>query len=592
MVKFYICFILFIPITINLWGQSQKIDSLMAKIKEGMTNPPFEFHKEAEMLDELAQSTKDDLIKGKSKNFLGISNYYSGQNALAIEYYLEALQYFEKAKDTYFIALVNNNIGAAYSERKNPDKVIQYYNESLSKFILLTDSIWISNLYNNISIQYYNKEEYLKANDYISQAIRIYKILNDSASLATALVNQSSTLSKLRQYEKAEYNIGLYLKYYKKYHDDEILSNAYATLARISITKSKLIEAEEYAAKSLDLRKKMNLRQYFPSSYLLLSEISEDRGQYADALKYYKEYKIWEDSSWIKEKDKNINELLISYDVQEKVKTINKLYTEKEYEQLKLKNIETQKMYFLLGLIFFSILALMLAYLLYMRNEKNKALNEKNKLITSMLNEKELLLREIHHRVKNNLQVVSSLLNLQSNYITDDVALEAINEGKNRVLSMALIHQNLYTDEYLTSIETTHYFDGLLNQLFDSYNIDEEYIKLEKDIESFLIDVDTMIPLGLITNELISNALKHAFKGRSKGNIYFNVKTYDGSIVISTKDNGVGVDPSYFTSSRSFGNKMIQAFVNKLKAQLIVKNDNGTEVILSVPLNDKLLRRA
>jgi two-component sensor histidine kinase len=173
-------------------------------------------------------------------------------------------------------------------------------------------------------------------------------------------------------------------------------------------------------------------------------------------------------------------------------------------------------------------------------------------------------------------------LNLQSNYITDEIALEAINEGKNRVLSMALIHQNLYTDEHLTAIETKGYFDDLLDQLFESYNIDEQYITLEKDIDNFLIDVDTMIPLGLITNELISNALKHAFKDRTQGKIYFSVKDDYGKISITIKDNGIGVEPSSFAASRSFGNKMIQAFVQKMKANLQVKNDNGTEIILSV----------
>jgi two-component sensor histidine kinase len=246
----------------------------------------------------------------------------------------------------------------------------------------------------------------------------------------------------------------------------------------------------------------------------------------------------------------------------------------------------------LLGACFIAALALGI-YLLYRQKSKTNAILEhKNKQITEMLQEKELLLREIHHRVKNNLQVVSSLLNLQSNYITDDIALEAINDGKNRVLSMALIHQNLYSDEHLAAIETKEYFDDLLVQLFESYNIDDEHIKLEKDIDNFLIDVDTMIPLGLITNELISNALKHAFKDRLEGKIFFSVKNINGNIIIAIKDNGIGVEPSLFTSSLSFGNKMIQAFVEKLKANFEVKNDCGTEIVMTIPINVSKEERA
>lgn len=585
MAKFYMCLFLSFWFIFDGYGQAETFESLQSKIKKSMAQPPFNFLKEATKFDELAQNTNDELLKGKGKNFIGLYHYLTGNNILAIEYYLKALPYFEKAGDVYFSALVNNNIGAAYSERKNPEEVIKYYNEALSKFKLLNDSVWMSNLYNNLSIQYFLKDDYLKANDYISQAIKIYRLKNDSSSLVLALVNQASTLQQLKRYSEAEDNLNQYFLVNGRFQNDEILSNAYATKARILIAKSEFTEAKSYAEKSLKLRKGQNLKQYYKNSYLLLSEISEKNKQCNEALAYFKQYKIWEDSSWVKEKDKNINELLTSYDVQQKVKTINKLYSENEYQELNLKNIKSQRRFLVSGLVSFLLLAVGLAYFLFHRNKKNKLLYEKNELITSMLTEKDLLLREIHHRVKNNLQVVSSLLNLQSNYITDDIALEAINEGKNRVLSMALIHQNLYSDEHLTAIETKGYFDDLLDQLFESYNIDEEHIKLEKDIDNFLIDVDTMIPLGLITNELISNALKHAFKDRAEGKILFSVKNISGNIIISIKDNGVGVEPSLFTASRSFGNKMIQAFVQKLKANLQVKNDNGTEIVMTIPIN-------
>jgi two-component sensor histidine kinase len=101
-----------------------------------------------------------------------------------------------------------------------------------------------------------------------------------------------------------------------------------------------------------------------------------------------------------------------------------------------------------------------------------------------------------------------------------------------------------------------------------------------------------MIPLGLITNELISNALKHAFKDRARGEIYFSVKDYGGNISVTIKDNGIGVEPTSFAASRSFGNKMIQAFVQKLKANFEVKNDCGTEIVMTIPINVSKEERA
>ncbi len=199
------------------------------------------------------------------------------------------------------------------------------------------------------------------------------------------------------------------------------------------------------------------------------------------------------------------------------------------------------------------------------------------------MEDKDILLREIHHRVKNNLHVVSSLLNLQSNYISDGAALGAINDGKNRVSSMAMIHQNLYQDSNLTSINSKEYFDNLIESLFESYNVNSEEITLQKKIQDLNIDVDTMIPLGLFVNELVSNALKHAYTGiKEKGMLTIELKEESGLLELSVFDNGIGMHEDQFFSSESFGNKMIKAFKNKLKANIRIQNYHGTSVSLQI----------
>lgn len=258
---------------------------------------------------------------------------------------------------------------------------------------------------------------------------------------------------------------------------------------------------------------------------------------------------------------------------------------EKEISELNTQSIAKSKTIWITSLISIALAALLFLALWFYKKLriKNRKIFSQAEQLKTILQEKDILLREIHHRVKNNLQVVSSLLNLQSNYILDEVALEAINDGKNRVLSMALIHQNLYSEDLLTSIETKVYFEDLLDQLFDSYNIADDRITLEKDIDSFYVDVDTMIPLGLITNELISNALKHAFNEGMPGKIKFSFKNIRDQIVIQISDNGKGMDLAQFTSSKSFGNKMIMAFVQKLKAEFNIRNENGSQITLTLP---------
>ncbi len=147
---------------------------------------------------------------------------------------------------------------------------------------------------------------------------------------------------------------------------------------------------------------------------------------------------------------------------------------------------------------------------------------------------------------------------------------------------MALIHQNLYTEKNLTEIETKRYFEELLDQLFDSYNIDSDSISLQKDIDSVLLDVDMMIPLGLITNELISNALKHAFINRKTGTVFFKLKKMEEKLLITISDNGSGMSAKQFLESDSFGNKLIHAFVQKLKGSMDIESNNGTQITLNL----------
>jgi two-component sensor histidine kinase len=294
----------------------------------------------------------------------------------------------------------------------------------------------------------------------------------------------------------------------------------------------------------------------------------------------------------------NVNNKLMDETKVESVKEMEAKYQKLENEQ-KIQILEREKAissknYYILSLLLSLAAILAIAmFLLFRQKRKNyNELSSKNDIITTMLAEKDLLIKEIHHRVKNNLQIVSSLLQLQSNYIHDDAALEAINDGKNRVSSMALIHQNLYTEEHLNAIETMHYFDHLLDQIFDSYNIEESQISLDKSIDSLLLDVDTMIPLGLITNELITNSLKHAFPNRMSGKINFMLKDEGDHITLKITDNGVGVSLEEFNTSKSFGNKMIQAFVKKMKADFIISNEHGTEIKLVVKKAKDLLKAA
>ncbi len=211
-------------------------------------------------------------------------------------------------------------------------------------------------------------------------------------------------------------------------------------------------------------------------------------------------------------------------------------------------------------------------------------MREKAEIISKSLQEKDTLLREIHHRVKNNLQVISSLLGLQARYVQDDSALDALKTGQDRVKSMALIHQKLYREDNLKGIEVKDYFEKLCESLFQSYSIPSKRIKLDLQVADLNLDVDTVIPLGLIINELVSNSLKHAFPNEEEGNLTIQLsETPDQKLKLHVSDDGMGLGAEMEKKlNQSFGFRLIRSFQNQLDAEIEVDGSQGTSVTLLI----------
>jgi len=198
--------------------------------------------------------------------------------------------------------------------------------------------------------------------------------------------------------------------------------------------------------------------------------------------------------------------------------------------------------------------------------------------IQASLAEKEVLLKEIHHRVKNNLQIISSLLSLQSGYIEDQQTLGILKTGENRVASMALIHEQLYQSEDLAKIDLVDYIQNLVANLFSSYDVNSQQINLHLNIGNILLCLDVAIPCGLIINELISNSLKHAFPNSKKGNIYIEMYTINEQYCLNIRDDGVGL-PQYIdpNNTDSLGLQIVAALTQQLEGSLKINSNNGTE---------------
>ncbi len=206
-------------------------------------------------------------------------------------------------------------------------------------------------------------------------------------------------------------------------------------------------------------------------------------------------------------------------------------------------------------------------------------LQESFEQVTASLEEKKVLLREIHHRVKNNLQVISSLLRLQGRYIEDERYQEMFTECQSRIQSMALIHETLYQSKDLANIDFADYIKKLANSLYQSYSIYRGKIALKMDVESIQISIDYATPSGLILNELISNSLKHAFPKGREGEIKITLRSVEDEIELVVSDNGVGIPEDLdFRNTESLGLQLVVDLAeNQLQGNIELDRIEGTK---------------
>lgn len=249
---------------------------------------------------------------------------------------------------------------------------------------------------------------------------------------------------------------------------------------------------------------------------------------------------------------------------------------EKQRLQQKLLKESRQRIWILSGaIVLLTGLAIALYKIYKTKQKQTQLLALKNQQI-------ETLMRELHHRVKNNLQVVSSLLNLQSNRIEDDTARDALEQGKSRVDAMAMIHQKLYMDEVGASINMTDYLQSLCLSLAASYGHDSSMVAVDVSLTDTKIDIDKAIPVGLIVNELVTNAFKYAFSNTAAPRVMVNMTSVGDKIKLVVADNGSGFDPALIGRKKeSFGMKLVNMLVSQLKGEMITEQNNGAVITVT-----------
>ena len=491
------------------------------------------------------------------------------------------------------LGYIKNSLAMLYGRTENFDKQLSELKEV--KKIIETETTDFNLSYtinNNIANAYLNMGKLDSALYFQQITLAIESKIENKNYSGASNKAIGDILFRKGNFEGAKINYLLALKLLEKNQNTFYIALTQFTLAD---TYRKLVRVDSslYYSKAGIANYRL-LGSYVPEmeeAYTALALSFKDETKYDSAFYYLQLSKKLSDSVNDKEIKTLTNFQNIGFKEQMRLKEL-------EAERIKTKS-NTQILLLLTGLIFFSIIAFILYKSNRMKVKANLVLKDKNdeieKTVTQLKTtqvslaarnaENELLLKEIHHRVKNNLEVVSSLLALQSAQIDDPSVQSAMLASQNRVHSMGIIHQKLYQGENLAAIEMRDYFINLSENILDSFNA-EGHIKVECDMPKLVLDVDTAVSIGLITNELLTNSLKYAFHEKEKGAIKISLTEQDttanteGVYLLKISDDGIGKPVNEKAKGTGFGTQLVNLLTKQLDGKLTYEINNGTIVTL------------
>lgn len=418
-----------------------------------------------------------------------------------------------------------------------------------------------------------------KALEYTDKAIQAYKKAGEEGSVQTALFNSAISMRKLGRTEESISRFRQVEAYAKKNTDDLYLVYVYANLPKALADKKNYAEAlavNQKAANLMQVNPKLKDLRLQQEIYTNFHEIYAATNEYKQAYQNLQLAQQCQDSLTNIEKKREMARLETQFETRQKEQEIVSLDSKNKAQQGQLLILASS----LLGIC----VILGLLYWQFIRLKRSKA------KITEQAEQMKLLMKELHHRVKNNLAIVSSLLKLQSNRIEEESAAKAVREGQQRVEAMSLIHQRLYQTDQLTTINMRDYIVDLTESLMMAYGYQPDTFDLRLSVEKQELDVDLAIPVGLILNELITNSFKHAYEKVETPMLSISL-TMNKGLTLELKDNGPGIDEALWKKKGgSFGKRLIRNLSEQTGGEFQITNDNGT--LYSLHITEQNLKKA
>lgn len=558
--------------------------ALADKVKDKNWQPKF-YEMQGRMHANLLQLDSASIFFSKAeKGYLAVNNkeglaktYFKmawvsrkkGNLDAALQKDLEGLKMMESIDNKAGICDALTRVSDDLTQQNRLDEALEYAEKSIKiadEYDLTNEKFYVNFNAANVAMA---SRKFQQSFTYYDKALSIAKSQNlglpSQADVTNGRANAYKRLGKnkeaLADYQKA-------MEYAKAANYQNAINTVTANLGEINLILGNYKEALKYQLETVKLQEGSNEKANLVENYHHVSTIYSKLGDYKSALIYKQKAYDLRDNIASVESDAKMTEMLTKYETKKKEETISTQKTTISQQKL-IKSLFIGLAILLLGL-------LIIGYISYLSRVK------KNKLLAIKNAENELLLKEIHHRVKNNLEIVSSLLALQSSQIDDQSTKDAMQESQNRVNSIGIVHQKLYQGTNLGAIEMKDYLLNLSESILDSFGA-EEKVELELAMETLDLDIDTAVPLGLIINELITNTVKYAFPNGKNGKLTIKLERKANSILqLIVADNGIG--KSGVIQGTGFGGQLISLLTNQLNGTMHEQNDNGTIVTFDFKL--------
>lgn len=487
-----------------------------------------------------------------------------GQYAKAMRDLIAARTSFEQQHDLNGLYAVYNSMGNIELLRHNSEEALSYYQQAVTLLeglmeehvgnpsMLVEYQLDMGLTLNNIGEIYIRRGQYQLALQTLNTALSYKQKSKQVSYCASTILALGIVYDSLKQWTKADSLIQEAYQQSKIYHNRLTHIQSCGALASLYSRQQKYQDALSYLDISLELAKKDSLQEELLQNFDIRRKLYRKTGQLTEALAYDDLY--FETEQYLRniEKEKEIEDLKARYEL--------------DRTTLQLEQSKEQNNWLVLVIV---IVAALLVSIAFAYRQKKKS---RDKI--------ELLMRELNHRVKNNLQVLLSMINLQQSQLIDQASKDALKATQSRIMAMSFIHRKLYKEKEFTLIDIGEFIKELVEDLRLVYCSPQQQLTTHYQIQLLELEADKAIPLGLLINEIVTNAFKYALVQHPHGILHISLSIHERDISLSISDNGPGYEPDPANRHNGFGTSLVSTLARQLKGSLHYKNNQGTTVTL------------